>query len=164
MKRIPTAEPYAEHENLRKVIDEESQALKEDGSGIIFTDRELVDERAPPEEEETEEVEEDAELEETAAGDIKGAAGAVSDEVSLSEIASAVSTASRIIAIGPEGVLSEGSKIVSAGLTGGANFGSTSQFSDKNLIKGGGGYLTDGKGNLVTRGQGYTKFTRKNPK
>ena len=157
MKRIPTAEPYAEHENLRKVIDEESQALKEDGSGIIFTDRELVDERAPPEEEETEEVEEDAELEETAAG-------AVSDEVSLSEIASAVSTASRIIAIGPEGVLSEGSKIVSAGLTGGANFGSTSQFSDKNLIKGGGGYLTDGKGNLVTRGQGYTKFTRKNPK
>ena len=51
MKRVPTAEPYAEHENKRKVIDEKSGAVKEDKAGIIFTDRELVDERFTVEEE-----------------------------------------------------------------------------------------------------------------
>ena len=81
MKRIPTAEPYAEHENLRKVIDEESQALKEDGSGIIFTDRELVDERVPPEEEETGALTGPAELGATTAGvgAVSIPAGGISD-------------------------------------------------------------------------------------
>lgn len=174
MKRIPTAEPYAEHENLRKVIDEESQALKEDGSGIIFTDRELVDERVPPEEEEGA-LTGPAELGATTAGvgavsipagGISDAVGSVSSAVSgagvdLSSIASAVSTASRIIAVGPEGILSEGSKAVSSGLSASTLSAGTSQYSSKNLVKGGGGYLTDGKGNAVTRGQGYSKFTRK---
>ena len=191
MKRVPTAEPYAEHENVRKVLDEESGALKEDGSGIIFTDRELKDERFSEEEEEAGALTGPAELGATtagadaisgaagtvaggAAGVIKGAAGtvaggaagaisgAVGGGADFASIAGAVSTATKVIAVGPTGIISEGSKIVSAGLGGGADFGTTtSQFSDSNLIKGGGGYLTDGKGNVVTRGQGYTKFGRK---
>ena len=178
MKRVPTAEPYAEHENLRKILDEESGSLKEDGSGIIFTDRELTDERVPPEEEEGA-LTGPAELGATTAGvgavsipagGISDAVGSVSSAVSgavsgagvdLSSIASAVSTASRIIAVGPEGILSEGSKAVSSGLSASTLSAGTSQFSSKNLVKGGGGYLTDGKGNAVTRGQGYSKFTRK---
>ena len=180
MKRVPTAEPYAEHENLRKVIDEESGALKEDGSGIIFTDRELVDERIPPEEEEEPALTGPAELGATTAVD--GAAGAVTDGASVGEVLSAVSTASRILAVGPEGILSEASNIVSAGLQdgatgsniikgkaggqGSANFIGpvTSQYSKSNFIKGGGGYLKDASGKNVTRGQGYGKFFRKNPK
>ena len=175
MKRVPTAEPYAEHENVRKVLDEESGALKEDGSGIIFTDRELKDERFPEEEEEAGALTGPAELGATTAGvdAVKGAAGTVAGGAAgaisgvgggadFASVASAVSTATKVIAVGPTGIISEGSKIVSAGLGGGADFGTTtSQFSDSNLIKGGGGYLTDGKGNVVTRGQGYTKFGRK---
>ena len=100
------------------------------------------------------------------AGGISDAVGSVSSAVSgagvdLSSIASAVSTASRIIAVGPEGILSEGSKAVSSGLSASTLSAGTSQYSSKNLVKGGGGYLTDGKGNAVTRGQGYSKFTRK---
>ncbi|HAI38898.1 MAG TPA: hypothetical protein DCM40_12645, partial [Maribacter sp.] len=44
MKRIPTAEPYAEHENIRKVVNEAGE-VEEDLSGIIATDRELTDKR-----------------------------------------------------------------------------------------------------------------------
>ena len=44
MKRVPTAEPYAEHENVRKVVNEAGK-VEEDLSGIVATDRELTDER-----------------------------------------------------------------------------------------------------------------------
>ena len=44
MKRVPTAEPYAEHENVRKVVNEAGE-VEEDLSGIVATDRELTDER-----------------------------------------------------------------------------------------------------------------------
>ncbi len=43
MKRVPTAEPYAEHENKRKVV--LNNIVSVDKSGILFTDRELKDER-----------------------------------------------------------------------------------------------------------------------
>ena len=43
MKRVPTAEPYAEHENKRKVVF--NNVVSVDKSGILFTDRELKDER-----------------------------------------------------------------------------------------------------------------------
>ena len=43
MKRVPTAEPYAEHENKRKVVF--NNIVSVDKSGILFTDRELTDER-----------------------------------------------------------------------------------------------------------------------
>ena len=206
MKRVPTAEPYLEHENLRKVFDEESGALKEDKAGIIFTDREIIDERFTVEEEEEEALlTGPAELGATAAGAgavsipaggitdaagsvtsaVSSATGAVSSAVSgavsgagvdLASIASAVSTASRLIAVGPEGILSEASNIVSAGLEGGivkgkvsqgsANFIGpvTSQYSSKNFIKSGGGYLKDASGKNVTRGQSYGKFFRKGQK
>ena len=206
MKRVPTAEPYLEHENLRKVFDEESGALKEDKAGIIFTDREITDERfTVEEEEEAGALTGPAELGAATAGAgavsipaggitdaagsvtsaVSSATGAVSSAVSgavsgagvdLASIASAVSTASRLIAVGPEGILSEASNIVSAGLEGGivkgkvsqgsANFIGpvTSQYSSKNFIKAGGGYLTDGKGNKVTTGQSYGKFFRKGQK
>ena len=103
--------------------------------------------------------------------------GAVSGAgVDLASIASAVSTASRIIAVGPEGILSEASNIVSAGLEGGivkgkvsqggANFIGpvTSQYSSKNFVKAGGGYLKDASGKNVTKGQSYGKFFRKGQK
>jgi len=44
MKRVPTAEPYAEHENVRKVVNEAGE-VEEDLSGIVATDRELTDKR-----------------------------------------------------------------------------------------------------------------------
>ena len=187
MKRVPTAEPYAEHENKRKVIDEKSGAVKEDKAGIIFTDRELVDERFTVEEEASAlPGGADAVTIPGAgagiipAGGITDAAGSVSSAVSsatgavssavsgavsgagvdLASIASAVSTASRIIAVGPEGILSEGSKAVSSGLSASTLSAGTSQFSSKNIVKAGGGYLTDSKGNAVTTGQGYSKFKR----
>ena len=174
MKRVPTAEPYLEHENLRKVFDEESGALKEDKAGIIFTDREIIDERFTVEEEEEEAVL-------TGPAELGAVSSAVSGAVSgagvdLASIASAVSTASRIIAVGPEGILSEASNIVSAGLEGGivkgkvsqggANFIGpvTSQYSSKNFVKAGGGYLKDASGKNVTKGQSYGKFFRKGQK
>ena len=175
MKRVPTAEPYAEHENKRKVIDEKSGAVKEDKAGIIFTDRELVDERFTVEEEASAlPGGADAVTIPGAgagiipAGGITDAAGSVSSAVSsatgavssavssavsgagvdLASIASAVSTVSTVLAVGPEGIISNAQKIVGGNLAdriaSGDITNTNEQFSSNN--------------NVVTKG--YSKFKR----
>ena len=142
MKRVPTAEPYAEHENKRKVIDEESGAVKEDKAGIIFTDRELVDERFTVEEEAS------ALPGGADAGSIPGAGAvsipAVSDATSAvssatsavssavssatSAVSSAVSSATSVLSVGPGGIISDAQKKVGGVLpTSGGQFSSSAQ-------------------------------------
>ena len=91
--------------------------------------------------------------------------GAVSGAgVDLASIASAVSTVSTVLAVGPEGIISNAQKIVGGNLAdriaSGDITNTNEQFSSKNIVKAGGGYLTDSKGNVVTTGQGYSKFRR----